>query len=511
MIAPVPSDSEWFRTANGYQVYPASFADSNGDGIGDLPGITAALPYLRDLGITLLWLSPIYRSPFRDGGYDVIDHYAIDPRYGTLADLDELLKQAHTMGIRVLLDLIPGHTSDEHPWFRASAQAIPNQFSDRYMWTDSAFTGGDGLAFSSGTTPRDGAHILNFFAFQPALNYGFATRTQTWQQSPTDPGPLANRAALVDIMRFWLTRGVDGFRVDMADSLVKNDPDKQATIALWQEIFARIRPEFPGAVFVSEWGRPQQALEAGFDADFYLDWNFGGHPNGYHLLTRQAPDPVSRRKDQSFFNADNEVDACGFFDDYLHQYEEIKHLGSFSLITGNHDCPRLAPRLTESERALFFVFLLTMPGVPFIYYGDEIGTPFSHLPTHEGGYARTGARTPMPWDDEKQTSYLPLPVGCPTVTEALADPNSLYHTVRSLIRLRGEHPEFTGTDFEIHSMDKQLRYSRGAIQVAINLSRQNMPLPEDAEVLWQTSGANANKSEGVVGVVLPPLAAAVWR
>lgn len=509
MTAPAPTDRAWLRSAIGYQVYPASFSDSRGSGVGDLPGITHALGYLEELGVTALWLNPIYRSPFRDGGYDVIDHDSIDPRYGTDADLCDLVTQAHARGIKVLLDLIPGHTSDEHPWFSASAQSEHNEFSDRYIWTDSAFTGGGGLPFASGTTARDGAYILNFFAFQPALNYGFATRTQPWQQAPTDPGPRANVAALISTMSRWLALGVDGFRVDMADSLVKNDPDKEATIALWQEILTQARSKYPHAVFIAEWGRPEQSLRAGFDADFYLDWNFGGHPNGYHLLTRQAPDPISRTGDHSFFNGDNQVDAHGFFADYLPQFEATKDTGLFSLISGNHDCPRLAPRLTDTERALFFVFQLTMPGVPFIYYGDEIGIPFSHLPTHEGGYARTGARTPMPWGDGRQTRYLPAPEGCPTVLAALNNPGSLYHTVRSLIHLRRTTPELTATELHVHCHGKQLHYSRGAVQVAINLSGQDIIIPTGAEILWQYN--DRNRSTTPVAGFLPPYSAAVWR
>ena len=225
-----------------YQIYPQSFADSNGDGIGDLAGITSKLDYLADLGITMIWLNPIFDSPFKDAGYDVRDYYQIAPRYGTTEDLVTLVEQAHRHGIKVLLDLVPGHTSEEHAWFQQSAQPEPNEFSDRYIWTEHAFDNGAGLPFIGGEYDRNGTYILNFFKSQPALNYGFHQLNRPWQQSPDAPGPMATRQAMVEVMKHWLELGCDGFRVDMADSLVKFDTeDKQATIAVGQDMIGRVR------------------------------------------------------------------------------------------------------------------------------------------------------------------------------------------------------------------------------------------------------------------------------
>ncbi|QMV86126.1 glycosylase [Corynebacterium hindlerae] len=481
--------NQWVESAVFYQIYPASFADSNSDGIGDLRGIVTHLDYLSSLGITGIWLNPCFASPFKDGGYDVADYYSVAPRYGTNDDLIALFSAAHERGIKVILDLVPSHTSEQHPWFTLSSEATPNAYSDRYIWTSHAFDHGDGMPFIGGETPRDATYILNFFKSQPALNYGFAEITRPWQQPIDAPGPLANRRAMADVLKYWLARGADGFRVDMADSLVKNDgTDKTTTITVWQNILAEVKAEFPDAFFVSEWGKPWQAVEAGFDADFYLDWR----GNGYNHLVRNTDTALDRVNDLSFFNSDSESTAQEFLDCYLPQLAQIQGRGFFSLISGNHDCPRLAPRLNEAERKLFFTFLLTMPGVPFIYYGDEIGMTYRQLPTHEGGYARTGSRTPMQWDSDKlnfgfsdvATDLLYLPVGddpAVSVTSQEGANGTMLETVRSLIGLRQQHPalgasanvEFCSEDGHDEPHPKLLSFLRSTadetLLVVINL------------------------------------------
>ena len=196
--------ADWLKDAIFYEIYPQSFYDTNGDGIGDIPGITAKLDYIRSLGCNALWINPWYDSPFKDAGYDVRDYKAIAPRYGTLEDARELFRAAHEKGIHVLLDLVAGHTSEEHRWFLERGREERNEVSDRYIWTDSAFTPADGLRFVGGEMPRDATYVINFFMCQPALNYGFRQITQPWQQNVNDPGPLATREAMKDVMRFWL-------------------------------------------------------------------------------------------------------------------------------------------------------------------------------------------------------------------------------------------------------------------------------------------------------------------
>ena len=195
---------EWLKDAVFYEIYPQSFQDSNGDGIGDLQGIIDRLDYIRDLGCNALWINPCFDSPFRDAGYDVRDYKKVAPRYGTNEDLCRLFEEAHARGIRVLLDLVPGHTSDEHPWFKESAKAEPNEYSGRYIWTGHAFEGIAGRPYISGMTDRAGAYMLNFFASQPALNYGWLYRDRPWMSAIDSPEALATRGDVEDVIRLWL-------------------------------------------------------------------------------------------------------------------------------------------------------------------------------------------------------------------------------------------------------------------------------------------------------------------
>ena len=211
----------WLNDAIFYEIYPQSFYDSNGDGIGDINGITQKLDYIKDLGFNALWLNPCFVSPFMDAGYDVADYYTVAPRYGTNDDLYNLFKQAHKRGIHVILDLVPGHTSDKCEWFKQSALPYSNEYSDRYVWTKSVWDRPEGYSWVAGNADRDGSYMLNFFLSQPALNYGFNKITHPeWQLSYTDKRAQATFDEMLNVMRFWLDKGCDGFRVDMADSLV---------------------------------------------------------------------------------------------------------------------------------------------------------------------------------------------------------------------------------------------------------------------------------------------------
>ena len=289
---------EWLKDTIFYEIYPQSFKDTNGDGIGDLNGIIEKLDYVKSLGANALWINPCFDSPFKDAGYDVRDYKKVAPRYGTNEDLIRLFETAHAKGIRVLLDLVPGHTSDTHEWFIQSSKYEENEYSGRYVWTTNAFEGIAGHPYISGMTERYGAYMLNFFASQPALNYGWLNRTEKWMSAVDSPEARATIEALKDIMRFWLDAGCDGFRVDMADSLVKNDDEhKSATAAIWREIRDMLDKDYPEAALVSEWSNPQQAINGGgFHMDFYLDhWH-----NGYNTLLR---DYEGNEEDNSFFKA----------------------------------------------------------------------------------------------------------------------------------------------------------------------------------------------------------------
>jgi len=197
------NSNEWIKEAIFYQIYPQSFYDSNGDGIGDINGIIQKLDYIQSVGFNALWINPCFVSPFQDAGYDIVDFYRIAPRYGTNAHLKKLCKEAHQRNIRICLDLVAGHTSIEHPWFKLSCKPGRNKYSDRYIWTSSTRVRPDGtLPFIRGYAQRDGNFAANYYYCQPALNYGFADPNpqQPWQQPVNAPGPLASRQELLKIM-----------------------------------------------------------------------------------------------------------------------------------------------------------------------------------------------------------------------------------------------------------------------------------------------------------------------
>ena len=539
----------WLADACFYEIYPQSFNDSNGDGIGDIPGITAKLDYIRDLGCNALWINPCYDSPFKDAGYDVRDYRKVAPRYGTNDDLIALFDAAHERGMHVLLDLVPGHTSEEHAWFRASARPDPadrvaegsgDNVSERYIWTDCWISGGDGLPFIGGETERDGTYILNFFKCQPALNYGFAHPKQRWQKPALGPDAIATCDAMVDVMRFWLTRGADGFRVDMADSLVKHDDwGKPLTIRTWQYMFSKIRPEFPEAAFVAEWGRPNESMQAGFDMDFYLDWRWDGNPNGYNMLLRNTDTPLVREGDHSYFNADSGESIRGFLEQYEPQLRDCERAGGrFDLITSNHDTLRVGQRLTERELKIAYGMLLTMPGCPFVYYGDEIAMRYRPLPTKEGGYVRTGSRTPMQWDagmanlgfseaGDPASLYLPVesgpsaPGAAPvTVADRMADTDSLWRWMQTVLRFRHATPALASdAGFEVLSGDGRLfAYRRTAkdapdcVIVAMNPGRDTLRLHlDDTDRAHTISLAVGEPTVDANELVLPPQSLAILR
>lgn len=216
-----PSYPAWLGRAIGYQIHPQTFQDSNGDGIGDLNGIRSRLDYLKELGVNLIWLSPVYDSPFLDAGYDVRDYKAVAPRYGTLDDFKRLLADCHAAGLRVMLDLVPGHTSIDYPWFLESCRHEKNRYTNRYVWTDSMYATPKGKlsgmgGFLQGYGEREGAVAGNFFWSQPKLNYGVLAPNPNhpWELPFDHPDVRALWDDMFGIIRFWLDLGVDGFRID---------------------------------------------------------------------------------------------------------------------------------------------------------------------------------------------------------------------------------------------------------------------------------------------------------
>jgi maltose alpha-D-glucosyltransferase/alpha-amylase len=524
---------KWLSEAVLYQIYPQSFADSNGDGIGDLRGITGRLDYLAWLGVTAVWLNPCFVSPMRDAGYDVADYLTIAPRYGDNDDLAELVDQARRRGIRILLDLVPGHTSDTHPWFVASAR---DDGDHRYIWAGPGPDGRLPERFVRSPGRRPGGYLPNFFDFQPALNFGYGRQQadEPWRQDVTANGPQANRAALRATMDHWLRLGVSGFRVDMAFSLVKDDPGRTETARLWREVRAWLDGTHPDAVLLSEWGDPAVAVPAGFHADFFL--HFGGPANGQPLRSLWSNSPSAEYPDGAaepcYFDADGLGNAGTFLAAYRDAIAAIGGPGHIALPTANHDFARLrAGQRSPEQLPAAFAFLLTFPTLPAIYYGDEIGLRhLPGLPDTEGslmwsGYNRAGARTPMQWDTSPNAGFsaapaarLYLPVDPdqdrPTVTGQRADQNSLLHLVRDLIALRRAHPELgPGGRLEILSDGYPLAYLRdGRFLVVINPSDRARVMPHDRPEL---AGSTAVRQTAVkldrATITAPPFCFGIFQ
>jgi maltose alpha-D-glucosyltransferase/alpha-amylase len=453
--------SGWLADAILYEIYPQSFADSNADGIGDLPGVLAHLDYLQWLGIDTIWFNPCFASPFVDAGYDVADYLQVAPRYGSNDDLIAVIEAARDRGIRVLLDLVAGHTSVEHAWFQAELRADrPAVDGDRYIWADRP--GGQQTALGApGETPwvpspgpRAGCYLKNFYDAQPALNFGYAMlrADEPWRDPVDAPGPRRNRQALRDIMAFWLDRGVAGFRVDMAFSLVKDDPGHIQTTALWAELRGWLSQAYPAAAIIPEGTEPPARSMPAFHADFFLVINaehgclFDNGGAG-RLYGRPPARPC-------YFDEQGN----GSIETFLRAWKEIRARWPdrpILLASADHDFSRLAVgSRTEEQLGAAFTFLLTWGTVPSIYYGDEIGMRYqSELPNVEGSaifpgyYNRAGARTPMQWNGEPNAGfsaapstqlYLPIDPAPqrPTVADQRARDDSVLALVRRLIALR---------------------------------------------------------------------------
>ena len=439
----------WWQTAVIYQVYPRSFQDTDGDGVGDLPGILARLPYLAELGVDAVWLSPIFLSPMADFGYDIAGYEDIDPLFGSMADFDALLEAAHAHGIKVLLDFVPNHTSDRHSWFLESRSSRTSAKRDWYIWRDGAPGGGppnNWLSEFGGPAwafdEQTGQYYYHaFLAAQPDLN---------WR----NPGV---RAAMHEVMRFWLRKGVDGFRVDVMWHLIKDaafrdnppnpdyragEPPSRRLLPLYsadmpevQEAVRGLRAvidEFPGRVLIGEIYLPLGRLVAYYGRDLggtHLPFNFS------LLETPWRAPAIAQAVDR---------------------YEAALPAGGWpNWVLGNHDRPRLATRIGPEQARVAAMLLLTLRGTPTLYYGDEIGMRQVAMPpdavrdpaaAHVPG--RDGARTPMQWEASRFAGFstaepwLPLAENFATtnVASQRADRGSLFNLYKRLIALRRTRP-----------------------------------------------------------------------
>jgi alpha-glucosidase len=337
----------WWQRGSIYEIYPRSFQDSDGDGVGDLRGITARLPYVRNLGVDAIWLTPIYRSPQADFGYDITDHTAIDPQYGSLDDFDALVARAHALGLKVLLDYVPNHTSDQHPWFAENP--------DWYYWRDEPNNWRAVFGGSAWEAVGDRHYLHTYLREQPDLNW----------RNP------AVREAMLDVLRFWLDRGVDGFRVDALRQLLK-DPDWRdnppnpdwdganeydsllpvhtTDLDELQELVAAIRQAIGDKLMVAEVYVAIERL-----VRYYGENGRGAQlPFNFHLISTPW---------------DAEAIA-----ELVERYEAALPPGAWpNWVLGNHDRPRIAGRVGPAQARVAAMLLLTLRGTPTLYYGDELG------------------------------------------------------------------------------------------------------------------------------------------
>jgi alpha-glucosidase len=453
----------WWQTEIVYQIYPRSFQDSTGDGIGDLSGILQRLDYLHSLNIGCVWLSPINPSPMKDFGYDVANYSDVDPMFGTLADFDRLLAETHARGMKLILDLVPNHTSDQHPWFQASRRSRTDPKRDWYIWRDPAPDGGppnNWLSFFGGPAwtldETSGQYYLHqFVKEQPELNY-------------RNPAVLA---AMLGEMRFWLDRGLDGFRVDVIwlmikDAELRDEPpaphwDGANPHAGLQHIYSQNQPEvhevirrmralldeYEERVLIGEIYLPYSELMAYYGKQFdecHLPFNF------QLILTPWKAGAVRK---------------------VVEEYEAALPAGGWpNWVLGNHDQHRLATRVGPAQARVANMLLLTLRGTPTCYYGDEIGMENGVIPpeyvqdppavlqpeiAHLIG--RDPERTPMQWDGTPNAGFaadgvrtwLPLAGDSRTrnVAAQTGDPTSMLSFFRALTALRQSSPALTVGDY----------------------------------------------------------------
>ena len=450
----------WWKGATIYQIYPRSFMDSNGDGIGDLPGITQRLPYVASLGVDAIWVSPFYKSPMKDFGYDVADYCDVDPIFGDLHDFDNLVAKAHELGLRLLVDQVYSHTSDEHAWFVESRSSRTNARNDWYVWADARPDGSPPTNWQSvfgGPSwtwdARRGQYYLhNFLNSQPQLN-------------------LHNRDvqdAILDVMRFWLDRGVDGFRID-ALNFAMHDPEFRDNPPAPENGKPRTRPfdfqikkynqshaDIPGFI------QRIRALTDEYEGIFTVAEVGGDDAFREMRLFTAGEEHLNSAYSFNFLYADNLTPelVCRSLADW----PDEKGLGWPSWAFENHDAPRAISRWCESQRRAEFariktLLLMSLRGNAIIYYGEELGLtqvdiPFDQLHDPEAianwpmTLSRDGARTPMPWDTTESVGFGSsepwLPVGEENRSAAVGlqeeDENSLLAFTRNVIAMRNANP-----------------------------------------------------------------------
>ncbi|HEY5796196.1 MAG TPA: alpha-amylase family glycosyl hydrolase [Bosea sp. (in: a-proteobacteria)] len=492
----------WWQSGVIYQIYPRSFQDTDGDGIGDLKGIAHRLDYLAGLGIDAIWISPIYPSPMADFGYDIADYCDVDPRFGTLADFDDLLAQAHARGLRVLLDFVPNHTSDRHAWFMESRSSRDAAKRHWYLWRDPAPDGGppnNWISDFGGSAwawdEASGQYYYHaFLKEQPDLNW----------RNP------AVRAAMHEVMRFWFDRGVDGFRIDVLWHLIKaaDFPDNPINPA-----YRPAMGEMHRVLQLHSTDQPEvHALAAEMRA---IADSYGMAGLGERVLLGEIYLSVDRLM-QYYGQKQAEVHLPLNFQlidtpwqaralaDLITGYEAALPRGAWpNWVLGNHDRPRVASKLGEAQARIAAMLVLTLRGTPTLYYGDELGLSDARIPPDQIqdprelrepglGLGRDPVRTPLPWDASDNAGFsttlpwLPLNADWPhrNVAGMTEEPASILTLYRQLLAARRAQPALVIGDFALlDSAGDVLAYERrhGAqrLIVALNLGTdaQRLELP----------------------------------
>ena len=500
----------WWETGTIYQVYPRSFQDTDGDGIGDLPGIERRLDHVARLGVDAIWLSPVFPSPMADFGYDVADYTGIEPMFGSLADFDRLLAAVHARGLRLILDFVPNHSSDRHPWFVESRSSRTNPKRDWYIWRDPAPDGGppnNWISDFGGSAwtydEATGQYYLHaFLKEQPDLN---------WRHPDL-------KAAMMDVLRFWLDRGVDGFRIDVLWHIVKHaelpdnplNPDWTPDRTERDKLLQHHSTDQPEAHAISA---EMRALADEYGARTGRERVLIGEiflPNERHQRWYGTPERPQVHLPFNFQLIENgwNAEALGRM---IAGYEaSLPGHGWPNWVIGSHDAPRIAARIGEAQARVAAMLLLTLRGTPTLYQGDELGIGEVAIPPERMrdpqhfrqpllNIGRDRSRTPMPWDDTPNAGFTTgepwLPLGpdwrTRNVAALEAEPGSILSLYRELLALRRTTPALHEGSFALlEAPDGVLAYERRhrdeVVHVLLNLTGQATVMAWEGEVLAST-------------------------
>ncbi|GAA3988412.1 maltose alpha-D-glucosyltransferase [Thermobifida alba] len=525
-----PRDPYWYKHAVFYEVLVRGFYDSNGDGTGDLRGLIEKLDYLQWLGIDCLWLLPIYESPLRDGGYDISDYMKILPEFGQIADFIELVEKAHERGIRVITDLVMNHTSDQHPWFKASREDPDGPYGDFYVWSDTTERYADARIIFIDTEQSNWAYDEvrgqyywhRFFSHQPDLNF----------ENP------AVQDAILEVMRFWLDLGIDGFRLDAVPYLYEREGTNCENLKETHEFLKRIRAEvdrlYPDRVLLSEANQwPADVVdyfgdfESGGD-ECHMNFHFPLMPRMFMAVRREQRYPISeilaqtpripRNCQWAIFLRNHDELTLEMVNDEERDYMYAEYAKDPRMRANVGIRRRLAPLLENdtNQIKLFTALLLSLPGSPVLYYGDEIG-----MGDNIWLGDRDSVRTPMQWTSDRNAGfsrcdpgrlYLPLIMDpiygyqAINVEAQLDNPSSLLNWTRKMIQIRKRHPVFgTGQFTELHASNPSVlafvrEYGNDRMLCVNNLSRFPQPVELD---LRRFEGVTPIECTG--GVHFPPI------